>query len=53
MSAEIIARDSQDKKIKISLSATAEGTTKLSIRIGMFGDETKSRLIYDEIKKNL
>ncbi len=53
MSAEIIARDSQDKKITIKLGATAEGTTNLSIRIGMFGSETKSRLIYDQIKKNL
>jgi len=53
MSAEIIARDSQDKKIKIKLSATAEGTTKLSIRVGLFGSETKSRLIYQQIKKNL
>lgn len=53
MSAEIIARDSQDKKIKIKLIATAEGTTKLSIRVGLFGNETKSRLIYQQIKKNL
>jgi hypothetical protein len=53
MSAEIIARDSQDKKIRVKLVATAEGTTKVSIRIGMFGNETKSRLIYEQIKKNL
>jgi hypothetical protein len=53
MSAKIIARDSQDKKIKVKLSATAEGTTKLSIRVGTFGSETKSRLIYEQIKKNL
>jgi len=53
MSAVIVARDSQDKKIKIKLSATAEGTTKLSIRAGTFGNETKSRLIYEQIKKNL
>ena len=53
MSAEIIVRDAQDKKIKIKLSATAEGTTKLSIRVGAFGSETKSRLIYEQIKKNL
>jgi len=53
LSAEIIARDSQDKKIKIKLSATTEGTTKLSIRAGLFGNETKSMLIYDQIKKNL
>jgi hypothetical protein len=53
MSAEVIARDAGDKKITISLSATAEGATKISIRIGVFGSETKSRLIYDQIKKNL
>jgi hypothetical protein len=53
MSAKVIARDAQDKKITIKLSATAEGTTKLSIRVGLFGSETKSRLIYDGIKKYL
>lgn len=53
MSAEVIARDAEDKKITISLGATAEGATKISIRIGVFGSETKSRLIYDQIKKNL
>ncbi len=53
MSATIVARDAQDKKITIKLSATTEETTKLSIRIGVFGSETKSRRIYEEIKKNL
>ena len=53
LSAEIIARDAQDKKIRIKLAATAEGTTKLSIRIGTFGSETKSRMIYEKIKENL
>lgn len=53
ISATIVARDAQDKKITIKLSASAEETTKLSIRIGVFGSETKSRRIYEEIKKNL
>jgi len=53
MSAKIIARDSQDKKITIKLNATTEETTKLSIRVGMFGKETKSRLIYQKIRDNL
>ncbi len=53
MSATIVARDAQDKKITIKLSASTEETTKLSIRIGVFGSETKSRRIYEEIKKNL
>ena len=53
MSAEITARDSQDKKITVKLAAATEDSTKLSIRFGVFGDETKSRMIHDQIKKNL
>ena len=53
LSAVIIARDAQDKKTTIKLGATAEGATKISIRIGMFGNETKSRLIYQKIRDNL
>ena len=53
MSAVIIARDAQDKKITIKLRAAAEGGTKLSIRVGGFGDETKSRLIYQKIREKL
>ena len=53
LSAVIVARDAQDKKITIKLSSTTEKTTKLSIRIGLFGNETKSRLIYQKIRENL
>ena len=53
MSAVIVARDAQDKKVTIKLNATAEETTKLSIRIGTFGSETKSRLICQKIHDNL
>ena len=53
MSAKVTARDAQDKKVTVKLAATAEGMTKVSIRVGTFGSETKSRLIYDQIKKEL
>ena len=53
LAAEIITYDAQDKKITIRLKSAAEGTTKLSIRIGVFGSETKSRLIYQKIRDNL
>ncbi|MFB0525316.1 MAG: DUF3568 family protein [Phycisphaerae bacterium] len=49
LSAVIITRDAQDKKVKITLRATTEQTTKLSIRVGLFGSEAKSRLIYQKI----
>jgi len=53
LTATINARDAQDKKVKITLRKTAEQTTKISIRIGTFGSETKSRLIYQKINYNL
>lgn len=53
LSAVIVTRDAQDKKIRIKLSATTDDTTKLSIRVGLFGSETKSRLIYQKIHENL
>ena len=53
LSATIVGRDAQDKKVTIKLNSTAEKTTKLSIRIGVFGSETKSRLIYQRIHDNL
>jgi len=53
LSATIVARDAQDKKITIKLVSTAEGSTKISIRVGMFGSETKSQLIYNQIRKHL
>jgi hypothetical protein len=51
--AEITSFDAQDKKIKIKLKAQTDETTKLSIRIGTFGSETKSRMIYQKIRDNL
>jgi len=53
LSAEIIARDAADQKVTINLKATTENTTKVSIRIGFFGSETKSRFIYQKIHDNL
>jgi tartrate dehydratase alpha subunit/fumarate hydratase class I-like protein len=53
LSAEINARDAQDKKVKVKLSAVSDETTKVSIRVGVFGSEAKSRLIYEKINENL
>ncbi len=53
LAAKIVARDAQDKKITIKLKSTAENTTELNIRVSVFGDETKSRLIYEQLLKNL
>ncbi len=53
LAAEIIARDAQDKKVTVKLKSTSQYSTELSIRVGVFGDEDKSRLIYEQIQKNL
>lgn len=53
MSAVIVTRDAEDKKITIKLKAVTEDTTKISVRVGTFGSETKSRRIYEKIKENL
>ncbi len=52
-SALVVARDSQDDKITIKLKATPEGPTEVSIRVGTWGSETRSSIIYDKIKDNL
>jgi len=52
MSAVFVGRDAEDKKIRIKLTAAEDNMTKLSIRIGLFGNETKSRLIHEHIKKH-
>jgi hypothetical protein len=53
LGAEVVTYDAQDKKIIIRLKSEAQGSTKLSIRVGVFGSETKSRLIYQKIRDNL
>ncbi|MDH7600187.1 MAG: DUF3568 family protein [Sedimentisphaerales bacterium] len=51
--AEIEARDVEDKKAEITLVAKNEGITKITIRVGLFGDEVRSRRIYMRIHENL
>ena len=50
LSAEVIARDSRDKKVTIKLLAVAEDNTQLSIKAG---GAAKARLIYQKINENL
>ncbi len=53
LNAEVIARDSRDEKIKIELEKLTESATKVSIRVGLFGDQSLSVDILGQIKKNL
>ena len=53
LTATITARDAEDKKVQIKMKAESELTTKISIRVGTLGDETKSQRIYQKIYNNL
>jgi len=52
LSAELAGRTATDDKVKVY--AETEGTgSKLTIRVGFFGDEAQSLKILEEIKKGL
>ncbi len=51
-SAKITARGAGDKKITINLDKVSVSVTKITIRVGTFGDETLSRQILDKIKSH-
>jgi hypothetical protein len=53
LSAALTARDAADKRVSIKLKTVTQDVTKMSIRIGTFGDQTKQRLICDKIRDNL
>lgn len=49
--AQVEGRNAEDKKVSVKIEAQDEGLCKLSIRIGTFGDQTQSRMIYEKIKE--
>ena len=51
--AKLIARGAGDKKLTIKLKKQSDNITEIKIRVGMIGDESMSRLVYDEIKKQI
>lgn len=53
LQAYITVRNAADKKIKFSIERTSDKLTKLTIRVGVFGDEAQSMTILDKIKANL
>ena len=53
LSATVIAYDAQDKKVQIKMTAASEFNTKLSIRVGTWGSETKSHRIYEKMYNNM
>ena len=50
---ELIARTATDTRISIVAKREAEQVTKLTIRVGTFGDESLSMTLLEKIKANL
>ncbi|MEP9411642.1 MAG: DUF3568 family protein [Candidatus Brocadia sp.] len=53
LSAKLIARGAGDTKVEINLERVSENLTTVRIRVGVFGDESLSRLILERIKKHI
>lgn len=53
LTANLVARTAQDKKIEIDLAKVGDTVTKVKIRVGVFGDEAVSMAILEKIKQNL
>lgn len=53
LTGEYVLETGDDKKVKIYYEKLSDALVKLTIRVGVFGDENLSRAILDEIKKGL
>lgn len=51
--AQLVSRTALDKKVEITLARGTGKSTKVAIRIGVFGDEPLSMTILEKIKANL
>lgn len=47
---EVRAKTADNTSVTVTLKPLTEKTTEFSIRVGVFGDEDRSRLIMDKIK---
>jgi hypothetical protein len=53
LTAILIARTAEDKKVEIKVIKIGDQSAKVQIRVGVFGDEALSLTILDKIKTNL
>jgi len=51
--AQLVSRTALDKKVEVTLQKVTDRSTKVIIRVGVFGDETLSMSILDKIKAAL
>ena len=49
----LVGRTQNDEKVKIHLKSLSDSSTKVGVRIGIFGDKDMSARIHGEIRKQL
>ncbi len=52
-SAILIARTAEDKKVQIRIAKEGDTLTTVRIRVGVFGDEEKSRTLLEKMRAGL
>jgi hypothetical protein len=50
---KVVGRTSGDKSVKVNIKAQGEKSSRIAIRIDVFGDESQSRVLLQTIEKNL
>lgn len=53
LSAVVIARGAEDKKVKVQLERVTDNSTMLKIRVGIIGDQNFSNAVLDRIESRL
>lgn len=53
LSAQVKSKTADDKTIWIDIESVSESRSKISIRVGLMGDESRSRRILDGIQQRL
>lgn len=53
LTAEIESKTADDAAVKISISSLTPSRSKISIRVGLIGDEVRSRQILEAVRKHL
>jgi hypothetical protein len=53
VSAVIIGRNQSDERLEVTMKSITDKSTELGIRAGTIGDEERSRLVLDRIRRHL
>lgn len=53
MGGDVVGRTVDDKRVKVNIDGRSDVLTRVTINVGVFGDETLSRQVLDKIHENL